>query len=133
MNKLDVEFLILEGAALKCEISRKIERLRQINLMLAESARFENGRKTARLAGGGYKVEVRLLENIAWDQKKLVKLRGYLPEDRFRQIFNMIYEPTSRRAIDGFITYAEADFSNALRGCMSVKPGAPQVTYEKLL
>ncbi len=132
VNNLDVEFLIREGAALKGEIDGKTARLRQINLRLAESARFENGKKTAYLSGAGYKVRVRLHENIAWDQKKLHKLRGYLPEDKFNQLFNVVYEPTSQRTIEGFIAHADPDLSNGVKACMSIKPGVPQVTYELL-
>ena len=124
--------LIREGAELKSEIDAKMARLRQINLRLAESARFKNGHKTAYLIGTGLKVKIRLHENITWDQEKIIRFRDYLPEEKFAELFKVVYEPTSKKAIDGFITYADKDLSNGLKWCMSVKPGAPQVTYEKL-
>jgi hypothetical protein len=101
-------------------------------LRLAESARFENGKKTAVLFGAGYRVKVRLYENIAWDQEKILKFREYVPEEKFGELFKAVYEPTSRKEIDGFIAHADRELSNGLKWCMSVKPGAPQVTYEKL-
>jgi hypothetical protein len=127
-----IESLIREGAALKNEIDSQTARLRLIHLRLAESARFENGKKTAHLVGAGYKVKVRLHENIAWDQEKILKFREYVPEEKFCELFKAVYEPTSRKEIDGFIAHAGSELSNGLKWCMSVKPGAPQVTYEKL-
>jgi len=127
-----IDSLILEGAALKNEIDSKTARLRLIHLRLAESARFENGKKTALLSGAGYRVKVRLYENIAWDQEKILKFREYVPEEKFGELFKAVYEPTSRKEIDGFIAHADEELSNGLKWCMSVKPGAPQVTYEKL-
>jgi hypothetical protein len=127
-----VESLIREGAALKDEIDGKTARLRQIHMRLAESARFENGKKTAVLFGAGHRVKVRLYENIAWDQEKILKFREYVPEEKFGELFKAVYEPTSRKEIDGFVAHADRELSNGLKWCMSVKPGAPQVTYEKL-
>jgi len=127
-----IESLIREGAALKDEIDGKTARLRQIHLKLAESARFENGKKTALLFGAGYRVKVRLYENIAWDQEKILKFREYVTEEKFGELFKAVYEPTSRKEIDGFISHADRELSNGLKWCMSIKPGAPQVTYEKL-
>lgn len=127
-----LEFLIMEGARLKGEIDCALARLRKINLQLAENARFESGRQTAYLVGAGYKVKVRLAEIIAWDQEKLRKLREYLPDDKFGELFKVVYEPTSKKEIDGFIAHADPDFANGVKWCMSVKPGAPQVSYEQL-
>ncbi len=127
-----IDSLILEGVALKIEIDSKTARLRLIHLRLAESARFENGKKTAVLSGAGYRVKVRLYENIAWDQEKILKFREYVPEEKFAELFKAVYEPTSRKEIDGFIAHADRELSNGLKWCMSVKPGAPQVAYEKL-
>lgn len=124
--------LIREGAELKSEIDGKTARLRQINLRLAKSARFKSGQKTAYLVGAGYKVKIRLHENIAWDQEKILRFREYLPEKKFAELFKAVYEPMSKKAIDGFIAHADKDLSNGLKWCMDVKPGAPQVTYEKL-
>jgi len=75
-----IDSLILEGAALKNEIDSKTARLRLVHLRLAENARFENGKRTALLSGAGYRVKVRLYENIAWDQEKILKFREYVPE-----------------------------------------------------
>jgi len=127
-----IDSLILEGAALKNEIDSKTARLRLIHLRLAESAKFENGKKTAVLSGAGYRVKVRLYENIAWDQEKILKFREYVPEEKFEELFKTVYEPTSRKEIDGFIAHADRELSDGLKWCMNVKPGAPQVTYEKL-
>jgi hypothetical protein len=125
-----IESLIREGARLKGEIEAAQARLRKINLKLTESARFENGRQTAYLFGAGYRVKLRLQENIAWDQEKLLKLREYLPEGKFGELFKAVYEPTSKKTIDGFIAHADPDLADGVKWCMGVKPGAPQVTYE---
>ncbi|MDA8306719.1 MAG: hypothetical protein M0Z81_07825 [Deltaproteobacteria bacterium] len=127
-----LESLIREGAELKREIEAKTTRLRSINLLLAENAPFKSGQKTACLIGGGYKVRIRLHENLTWDQEKIAAFRKYLPAEKFFELFKMIYEPTSKKAIEGFIAHADKDLSDGLKWCMSVKPGAPQLTYEKL-
>lgn len=127
-----VEFLIREGARLKEKIEDDLARLKKINLRLAESAVFTGGKRTVSLVGAGYRVKIRLKENIAWDQERVRSLREFLPADKFDELFRQVYEPTSKKAIDGFLAFAEPEFANGLRLCMSVKPGAPQVTYEKL-
>ncbi|MGC8491613.1 MAG: hypothetical protein ACP5SH_07735 [Syntrophobacteraceae bacterium] len=124
--------LIREGALLKREIEAKTARLRSINLFLAENASFKDGRKSACLRGGGYKVKIRLHEIISWDQEKIREFRKYLPEEKFTELFQMTYEPTSKKAIDGFLAHADKELANGLQWCMSVKSGAPHLTYEKL-
>jgi len=132
LDSLPLIALIGEGAELRSDIEGKAARLRQINMRLVESARFKSGQKTAYLVGAGYKVKIRLHENVSWDQEKILKLREYLPEEKFAELFKVVYEPASKKAIDGFVAHADKDLSNGLKWCMSVKPGAPQVTYEKL-
>ena len=127
-----LESLIREGAALKREIDAKTARLRSINQLLAENATFKSGQKSTCLIGGGYKVRIRLHENITWDQEKIAAFHKYLPDEKFVELFKMIYEPTSKKAIDSFIAHADKDLSNGLKWCMSVKPGTPYLTYEKL-
>ena len=127
-----IESLILEGARLKGEIECAQARLRKINQKLADGARFEDGKQTACLLGAGYKVKVRLQENIAWDQEKLLQLREFLPGDKFGELFRVVYEPTSKKAIDGFIAHGAPDLADGVKWCMRVKPGVPHVTYEKV-
>ncbi len=127
-----LESLIREGAELKADIECKTARLREINSALAERATFEGGQKTAHLAGAGYHVTVRLNENVIWDQGRILKFREYLPEEKFVQLFKAVYEPVSKKEIDGFIAHADADLASGLKWCMSVKPGAPRVSYMKL-
>jgi len=126
-----IESLISEGAELKNEIESKIARLRQINQILAESAVFKAGEKTAHIVSAGFKVSIRLNENISWDQERILKFRQYLSQEKFAELFKTVYEPLSKKAIDGFIAHADKDLSKGLKWCMRVKPGAPQVTYEK--
>jgi hypothetical protein len=127
-----LEFLIMEGARLKGEIDAALGRLRKINVQLAESARFEGGKKTAYINGAGYKVKVSLVENTSWDQEKLRKLKEFMPDGKFAELFKTVYEPTSKKEIDGFLAHGDPDFANGVRWCMSVKPGSPQVSYEKV-
>ena len=110
----------------------KTARLRKINVVLAERAAFKGGQKTAHLSGAGYYVKVRLYENIVWDQERILKFRRYLPEEKFAQLFKTVYEPTSKKTIDGFIAHADPDLADGVKWCMSVKPGAPHVTYEPI-
>ncbi|MDR3569661.1 MAG: hypothetical protein P4L43_16670 [Syntrophobacteraceae bacterium] len=127
-----LEALIREGAALKREIDAKMARFRGINQLLAENTQFTSDRKTACLIGGGYKVRIRLHDNITWDQERIAAFRRYLPAEKFVELFKMVYEPTSKKAIDGFLAHADKDLSNGLKWCMSVRPGAPHLTYEKV-
>jgi hypothetical protein len=127
-----LDSLIREGAELKAEIDGKTERLRRINLALAECATFKDGQRTAHLAAAGWHVKVRLQEIVSFDQEKLLIFRDYLPEEKFAQLFKTVYEPTSKKAIDGFLAHADKDLAGGLKWCMNVKPGAPQVTYEKI-
>ncbi|MGC9195327.1 MAG: hypothetical protein ACP5IL_07720 [Syntrophobacteraceae bacterium] len=127
-----LESLVREGAGLKREIEVKTARLRGINLLLAERVRFEEGRKSSVLIAGGYKVRVRLHENITWDQERIATFRKCVEASKFFELFRMVYEPTSTRAIEGFIAHADKGLSEGLKWCMSVRPGAPQLAYEKL-
>jgi hypothetical protein len=127
-----LDSLIREGASLKREIDAKTQRLRSINLLLAESATFKSGQKSACLFGGGYKVRIRLHENITWDQERIASFRKYLPQEKFLKLFKTTFEPTSKKEIDGFIAHADKDLSDGLKWCMQVKPAVPQITYEKL-
>ena len=127
-----VESLIREGAALKREIDEKMARFRGINFLLAERAEFKEGRKTGSLTGGGYEVKVRLSENITWDQERIAAFRRCLPEEKFAELFRMVYEPTSKKVIDGFLAHADKDLARGLEWCRSVRGGSPHLTYEKV-
>ncbi len=129
---VSLEALIVEGATLKGEIDAKAARLRRINQLLAECAIFRRGEKSAYHRAGGYKVRIRLHEIITWDQEKIAAFRKYVPAEKFFELFKMIYEPTSKKAIDGFIDHGDKELAAGLKWCMSVKPGAPQLKYEKL-
>lgn len=131
-RSLRIESLIREGAALKKEIESRTMRLRSINQALAECASFKPGQGTAALFGAGYRVKVRLHDNISWDQEKILEFRRHLPEEKFCELFKTVYEPASKKTIDGFIAHADPDLSTGLKWCMTLKPAAPQVTYEKL-
>jgi hypothetical protein len=127
-----LETLIREGAGLKRELELKTARLRSINLLLAQRARFEEGRKSSVLIAGGYRVRVRLQENITWDQERIATFRKCVEAQKFFELFKMVYEPTSKKAIEGFIAHGDKGLSEGLKWCMSVRPGAPQLAYEKL-
>jgi hypothetical protein len=126
-----LESLILEGARLKSEIEAKTGRLRRINQALAESVEFKDSQRTAHLAGAGWHVKVRLHDNITWDQEKIGNFRDLVPEEKFAQLFKAVYEPASKKEIDGFIAHADPYLAAGLKSCMSIKPGVPQVSYDK--
>jgi hypothetical protein len=76
-------------------------------------------------------VTVRLHDNVSWDQERVGAFREVLPGEKFEQLFRMVYEPTSKKQIDGFMDHADPELAAGLRACMSIRPGAPQVSYEK--
>lgn len=126
------EDLIREGAALKFQIDKQTARLREINKLLAESADFPEGKNTATLVGAGFRIKVQLRENIKYIQANIEQFRQCLPETKFFELFKTVYEPTSKKALDGFISHADPEIAAGLKWCMEVKEGSPQVTYESL-
>jgi len=126
------ELLIMEGARLKGQIEAAQAQLRKINLELGARAEFRDGKQTACLFGAGYRVKISLRENVSWDQEKLLKLAEFLPKGKFNELFKVVYEPTSKKTIDGFIAHGDPDLAAGVKWCMTVKPAAPQVAYERM-
>jgi hypothetical protein len=126
------EDLIREGAGLKQGIDQMTAKLRDINKELASLAEFKNGGKTGHLVGAGYKVRVQLKENVTWDQDKLRQLREHMPAEQFDKLFRMLFDPASKKLIDGFLEKGDRDLAQGIRWAMQVKAGTPQVTYEPM-
>jgi hypothetical protein len=126
------EDLIREGATLKQAIDHMTAKLRQINRELAALAEFKDGGKTTHLVGAGYRVRIQLKENITWAQEKLSQLREHMPAEQFDRLFRMVFEPASKKVLDGFLENSEPHLVEGIRWAMKVKPGAPQVTYEQM-
>jgi hypothetical protein len=132
MNEYTVDELISEGAKLKQSIDAATSALREINFKLATTIPFKDGAKSTSTYGAGYKVKIQLRDNVSWDQGKLLQAKGFFPEDQWSALFKTIFEPTSKKALDSFLSNGEPELANGIRWAMTVKPGAPSVVYEKI-
>lgn len=124
--------LIREGAALKGEIDEKSERLREINVRLAEVAKFQKGKKTATVEGAGMRVKVQLKECVKFDQEKLGLARHTMGDKAFFAAFGWTFKPRSQKDLDGLLAYGDPKHVALVRDAMTITPGAPSVTYEKV-
>jgi len=131
MGDTSMERLIREGAELKTRVDELTARLREVNRTLETFADF-NGKKTAHLIGGGFKVTVQKRENVKWLQERIVQLKENMPHDLFTSLFKASYEPQSKKAIDGFLQHGDHDLAQGVVWCREISPGSPQVTFERL-
>jgi hypothetical protein len=127
-----IEELIAQGSHLKEQVNSATAALIEIHKKLAEVAPFKDGAKSTSLYGAGYKVRIRLQDNVSWSQEKLQQARGFFPPDQWEALFKTIYEPASKKALDSFLANGQPELANGIRWAMTVKPGQPQVTYEKI-
>jgi hypothetical protein len=125
-----VEDLVREGARLKAQIATAESKLKEINARLAEIAHFEPGSKTAHLVAAGYRVKVQRREYVSWDQEKLQQIRAHVGDLRFGGTFKVEYKPHNMKAVNAALM--DPEMGEALRWAMTVKEGAPSVTYELL-
>jgi hypothetical protein len=125
-----VENLVREGARLKAQISTAEAKLKEINARLAEIASFEPGSKTAHLVAAGYRVKIQRREYVSWDQEKLEQIRAHIGEQKFNGIFKIEYKPHGMKTINAALL--DPEMGDALRWAMTVKDGAPSVSYEPL-
>ncbi len=126
-----LEELIREGAGLKIQLDEITAKLREVNRKLEGLADF-NGKKTAYLVGGGFKVTVQKRENVKWLQDRILQLKANIPHDLFTSLFKISYEPISKKTIDEFLQHGDHDLAQGVVWCREISPGAPQVTFEKL-
>ena len=125
---MDLQALIFEGASLKQSIDAQTARLREINKILQDCAEFGD-RKTAHLMASNIKVTVQRKENVKWDQKKLIQIAGFFPED-FKTLFSIEYKPNGKKISN--VLQTRTELSDAIKYCREVSEGAPHVTYERI-
>jgi hypothetical protein len=119
-----MESLIKEGAALKAQIGTMTTDLRAINEQIAANIEF-NGKKSATLEAGGFKVSVTQRENIKWDRDRLDKFRAHVGDQDFFNMFKTEFKPIAK-AINAYPGQKDIQY------CRTVTPGAPSVTYKEV-
>lgn len=124
--------LVREGSAIKAQIDVSQARLKEINARLAEIAEYKPGAKTGMVIGSGVQAKVQLKEYEKWDQEKLEQARALLGDELFFRLFRWEFSPRSKRELDGFLGFAPENHRRAVLDALTVKPGAPYVTYERM-
>jgi len=132
MPEPEAAALIREGAELKETILQDESRLREINLRLAEMATFSEGKKTATVLGAGLKAKVQLKSYVKFDQEKVAIARLEMGDFDFSRVFTWTFKPRSQRDLDGFLAHGQAEHVKLVRDAMTITPGAPAVTYERI-
>lgn len=125
---MDLKEFIDEGARLKSEIQEHQTRLREINKILADSLEF-NGKKSTKAEGYSFVANVSLKESISWDQEALNQSRAKLGDEEFFKLFKWEFKPRAKKELDGFLNHNPN--AEAIRQAMTIKPGAPSVTYKE--
>jgi hypothetical protein len=127
-----IEELIAQGSHLKEQLNSATAALMEIHKKLAEVAPFKDGAKSTSVYGAGYKVRIQLRDNVSWSQEKLQQAKGFLPEDQWNALFKTVFEPSSKKALDSFFANGDPNLVGGIRWAMTVKPGQPNVTYERI-
>ena len=126
---MDTDKLIRRGLELRCSIDSLKKQLEDVNRQIVELAEFPEGRNTAWVQGKGCRARVvnRIYEK--WDQHKLDDARRILGEQAFGELFRSVWEPVSRREVQGFLARASSDERDALMDALDAK-ASPMVSYE---
>ncbi len=121
---MELTELIKRGATIKAAIVEQTVRLRAINEQIAAQVEF-NGKKSATLEAGGFKVNITQRENIKWDHDSLEKFRFHVGDEEFFTLFKTEFKPINK-AIKAYPNQKDVQF------CRTVTPGAPSVTYKEV-
>jgi hypothetical protein len=127
---LEFQTLVDYAAKLHEEISAKDKELKEIKKKLAEKAEFKEGSKTGHVFGVRWHATVALKEAIKWDQDALRALRLAIGDEDFFKIFKFIYEPVSKKALDGAIDFGL--HGEDIKKAFTITPGSPQVTFKPM-
>lgn len=128
-----IEDLVAEGAALDEEIKAKRSRLAKIKTELAKFAAFKPGSKTGHIPpAAGYSTKVQLKESRRWDQSGLARVRSVLGDEEFFKLFTYVFKPKSAKEINAFLSHGDPLKVAQVKAAMTVKEGAPQVTFTPL-
>lgn len=128
----NLEKLVREGAYLKSQIDRHTDRLREINQALVGHAEFPPDKHTGYLTAAGFRVKIQKRDNVTWDQDRLLQLQAHMGA-KFLEVFKAKYEPVSKKSLDAFLAYGDSSLADGIRWAMTVKPGAPAVSYESIM
>jgi len=122
--------LVDQAATLKATITDLTERLRRVNLTLAERADYKPGSKTGHLAGRHFVAKVQRKDYVKWDQDLLHDVREVMGDVEFFRIFKWTFEPKSAKTLAGAMEFgAHAELIGAAR---TVTEGSPYITFERL-
>ena len=124
--------LIREGAEIKERLDADTERLREINLQLAELASFPAGKNTAHVRIADLVVEIQRKTTEKWDQGKLNAARAKLGDTIFFALFKWEFKPLSKKKIDGFTEFTKPEERDLVLDALTTKPAAPSVTYKRV-
>ena len=130
MTECQLAALIEEGAALKASITEQTQRLREIGVILTDSAVFQEGKNTAHMTGSAHKVTIQRKETVNWDQDLLAQARAGLGDNAFFQLFGWEFKPRAKKELDGFLKHSPK--AQLVHQAMIIKPASPAVTYTAL-
>ena len=125
----DVEHLIHKGLELRCSIDSLKKELEAVNRDVAALAEFPEGKATAYVCGEGCRARVSLREYEKWDQGKLDDARRLLGEDLFGTLFRRVWEPVSRREVQGFLRHGPRELRAVVLAAREART-TPLVAYE---
>ena len=130
LNFESAQSLVDRAGALHDEISAKDKELKELKLRLAELADYKEGSKTGHVFCDKFHATVALKENVKWDQKALEALRIKMGDANFFKVFRWIFEPQSKKVLDGAIDFGE--FGSEIKKAFTTSPGSPQVTFKPM-
>ena len=125
----NVERLIHKGLQLRCSIDSLKKELEAVNRDVAALAEFPEGKATAYVCGEGCRARVSLREYEKWDQARLGDARRLLGEELFGSLFRSVWEPVSRREVQGFLRHGPQELRAVVQAAREART-APLVVYE---
>ena len=126
---MDTDKLIRRGLELRCSIDSLKKQLEEVNRQIIDAAEFPEGKNTAWVLGKGCRARVVNRVYEKWDQDKLDHARQVLGGEDFNRLFRAVWEPVSRRDVQGFLGRAGDEQREALLDALDAKT-SPMVSYE---
>lgn len=126
MNEIE---LARESYELRQQIEVMRKRLMAVNQELYKIAAFPDGKNTAHIDAGAFKVKVQKSSRWTWDQEKLRSARRVLGDDVFLPLFKYEWTPVRKADVEGFIKNAPREKADLIIHALTVKPGV-QVSVE---
>lgn len=125
---MNIDRLIEKGMKLRCAVDTLKRELDSVNRDIVALAEFPEGKNTAWVLGSCGKARVVNRVYDKWDQARLDEIRGIMGEDAFGVLFRRVWEPVSRREVQGFLSHGPAEYAELLRGALSTKV-TPAVSF----